>query len=90
MGKLAMLMKCRLPVKVIIVKHTMRGMIALERIAYVENPQYGVQSKPIEFEAVPKGCGVPGIPLPIQRWWNAYYVKHSTIPIRLLFKLLLI
>jgi pyruvate dehydrogenase (quinone) len=59
MGKLAMLMKYRLPVKVIIVKHTMRGMIALERIAYVGNPQYGVQSKPIEFEAVPKGCGIP-------------------------------
>jgi hypothetical protein len=84
------MMKYRLPVKIIIVKHTVRGMIALEQIAYVGNPPYGVQPQPIEFGLSPRGCGVPGIPLPILRWWNAYYVKHSTISVRRSFKLLLI
>jgi hypothetical protein len=53
-------MKYRLPVKVIIVKRTVRGMIAREQIACMGNPQYGVQSQPIGFEAVAKACEMAG------------------------------
>jgi len=59
-GKLATLMKYRLPVKVIIVKYAVLGMIVREQIACVGNPQYGVQSQPIGFEAVAKACEIAG------------------------------
>ena len=67
------MMKYRLPVKIIIVKHTVRGMIALEQIAYVGNPQYGVQPQPIEFKAVP------------QRLWGTWHtVADPTLVERVL------
>ena len=70
MGKLAMLMKYRLPVKVNIVKHTVRGMIAREQIACMGNPRYGVQSLPIGFEAVAKAWRWLAMPSTIQSWWT--------------------
>lgn len=90
MGKHAMLMKYRLPVKIIIVKHNVRGMYTLEQIAYVGNPQYDVQSQPLEFEAVAKTCEMLARPPTIQSWWNAYYVANSTFPAQWPLKLLLI
>ena len=67
------MMKYRLPVKIIIVKHTVRGMIALEQIAYVGNPQYGVQPQPIEFKDVP------------QRLWGTWHtVADPTLVERVL------
>ena len=48
-------------------------MIALEQIAYVGNPQYGVQPQPIEFEAVP------------QRLWGTWHtVADPTLVERVL------
>ena len=47
-------------VKVIIVKHTVQGMIAREQIACMGNPQSGVQSQAIGFEAVAKACEMAG------------------------------
>ncbi len=60
MGELATLAKYNLPVKVIIMKNNVLGMIKWEQIAFEGNPQYGVQLHPIDFEAVAKACGVAG------------------------------
>ena len=60
MGELATLAKYNLPVKVIIMKNNVFGMIKWEQIAFEGNPQYGVQLQPIDFEAVAKACGVAG------------------------------
>lgn len=60
MGELATLAKYNLPVKVIVLKNNVLGMIKWEQIAFEGNPQYGVQLQPIDFEAVAKGCGVAG------------------------------
>lgn len=60
MGELATLAKYNLPVKVIIMKNNVLGMIKWEQIAFEGNPQYGVQLQPIDFEAVAKACGVAG------------------------------
>ncbi|MEP6957997.1 MAG: thiamine pyrophosphate-dependent enzyme [Nitrospirota bacterium] len=60
MGELATLAKYNLPVKVIVMKNNVLGMIKWEQIAFEGNPQYGVQLQPIDFEAVAKACGVAG------------------------------
>jgi len=60
MGELATLAKYNLPVKVIILKNNVLGMIKWEQIAFEGNPQFGVQLHPIDFEAVAKACGVAG------------------------------
>jgi pyruvate dehydrogenase (quinone) len=60
MGELATLAKYNLPVKVIIMKNDLLGMIKWEQIVFEGNPQYGVQLQPIDFEAVAKACGVAG------------------------------
>jgi hypothetical protein len=60
MGELVTLMKYRPPVKVIIVKYTVLGVIAREQIVFVGDPQYGVQSQPIGFEAIAKACEMAG------------------------------
>ena len=60
MGELATLAKYNLPVKVIILKNNVLGMIKWEQIAFEGTPQYGVQLHPIDFEAVAKACGVAG------------------------------
>lgn len=60
MGELATLAKYSLPVKVVILKNNVFGMIKWEQIALEGNPQYGVQLHPIDFEAVARACGVAG------------------------------
>ncbi|HSL03227.1 MAG TPA: thiamine pyrophosphate-dependent enzyme [Nitrospiraceae bacterium] len=60
MGELATLAKYNLPVKVMIMKNNVLGMIKWEQIAFEGTPQYGVQLHPIDFEAVAKACGVAG------------------------------
>ena len=90
MGELATLVIYRLPVKVIILKHSVRGMTTREQIAFVGNPQYRVQLQPIGFAAFAKACGWLTMPPTIHRWWNAFYVEDSTIPAQWSFKLLLI
>ena len=62
MGELATVKKYQLPVKIIVIKNNLYGMIKWEQIAFEGNPQYGVQLDPIDFAAFAKACGVPGIP----------------------------
>lgn len=60
MGELATIVKYKLPVKIIIIKNNVLGMIKWEQIAFGGNPQYGVELHPIDFEAFAKACGAAG------------------------------
>lgn len=60
MGELATIAKYRLPVKVIVIKNNVLGMIKWEQLAFEGNPQYGVQLQPIDFVAVARACGLAG------------------------------
>jgi pyruvate dehydrogenase (quinone) len=60
MGELATMVKYNLPVKIIIIKNNVLGMIKWEQIAFEGNPQYGVQLQPIDFAAFAKACGAAG------------------------------
>jgi pyruvate dehydrogenase (quinone) len=60
MGELATLVKYELPVKVIIIKNNVLGMIKWEQMVLEGNPQYGVELQPIDFEAYAKACGAGG------------------------------
>jgi pyruvate dehydrogenase (quinone) len=60
MGELATMVKYNLPVKVIIIKNNLLGMIKWEQIAMEGNPQYGVQLQPIDFAAFANACGAAG------------------------------
>jgi len=60
MGELATIAKYRLPVKVIVIKNNVLGMIKWEQLAFEGNPQYGVQLHPLDFVAVAQACGVAG------------------------------
>ncbi len=60
MAELATLVKYNLPVKVIIIKNNVLGMIKWEQMVLEGNPQYGVELQPIDFEAYAKACGAGG------------------------------
>lgn len=60
MGELATLAKYQLPVKVIVFKNNLLGMIKWEQLVLEGNPQYGVQLQPIDFAAVGLACGIAG------------------------------
>jgi pyruvate dehydrogenase (quinone) len=60
MGDLATVVKYRLPVKVVVMKNNLLGMIKWEQLAFEGNPQYGVQLEPIDFAAFARACGMPG------------------------------
>ncbi|HEU4683898.1 MAG TPA: thiamine pyrophosphate-dependent enzyme [Nitrospira sp.] len=60
MGELATIAKYHLPVKVIVIKNNVLGMIKWEQMAMEGNPQYGVQLHPIDFVSVARACGVAG------------------------------
>lgn len=60
MGELATIVKYQLPVKIIVIKNNMLGMIKWEQLAFEGNPQYGVQLQPIDFAAVARACGMAG------------------------------
>ena len=60
MGELSTLVKYQLPVKIIIIKNNVLGMIKWEQLVLEGNPQFGVQLQPIDFATFAKACGVPG------------------------------
>jgi pyruvate dehydrogenase (quinone) len=60
MGEVATLVKYQLPVKVIIFKNNVLGMIKWEQIAMEGAPQFGVQLQPIDFAACARACGAGG------------------------------
>jgi pyruvate dehydrogenase (quinone) len=63
MGELATLVKYNLPVKIIIIKNNVLGMIKWEQMVFEGNPEFGVQLQPIDFAGVARNCGVAGFTL---------------------------
>jgi pyruvate dehydrogenase (quinone) len=49
--------KWRLPIKVVVVKNDVLGMIKWEQMVFLGNPEYGVELHPIDFAAFARACG---------------------------------
>jgi pyruvate dehydrogenase (quinone) len=60
MGEFSTAVKYRLPIKVIIVKNNSLGMIRWEQLAFLGNPEYGVELAPIDFAKFADACGAKG------------------------------
>ena len=61
MGDLVTLTKYKLPVKIVVLKNDMLGMIEWEQLATMGNPQFGVALEPIDFVKVAEACGLKGM-----------------------------
>jgi pyruvate dehydrogenase (quinone) len=61
MGELATLAQHDLPVKVVVMRNDVLGLIKWEQMAFLGNPQYGVELAPVDFVQVAEACGVRGI-----------------------------
>ncbi len=61
MGELATLAQHQLPVKVIVMRNDVLGLIKWEQMAFLGNPQYGVELQPVDFAKVAEGCGLRAV-----------------------------
>jgi pyruvate dehydrogenase (quinone)/pyruvate oxidase len=61
MGELATLAQYNLPVKVLVMRNDVLGLIKWEQMAFLGNPQYGVELAPIDFTKVADACGLRGV-----------------------------
>jgi pyruvate dehydrogenase (quinone) len=57
MGEFATAVKYRLPIKVVVIKNNVLGMIKWEQMVFLGNPEYGVQLEPIDFVRFAEACG---------------------------------
>lgn len=60
MGELATAAKYKLPVRIVVIKNGVLGMIKWEQIAFLGNPEFGVELQDIDFVMVAEACGVKG------------------------------
>jgi pyruvate dehydrogenase (quinone) len=60
MAEIATLVKYKLPVKVIVIKNNVLGMIKWEQMVLDANPEFGVELQPIDFAAFARACGAEG------------------------------
>jgi pyruvate dehydrogenase (quinone)/pyruvate oxidase len=60
MGEFATAVKYRLPIKVVIIKNNVLGMIKWEQMVFLGNPEYGVELQPIDFVKFAEACGAIG------------------------------
>jgi pyruvate dehydrogenase (quinone) len=60
MGEFATAVQYDLPIKVIVIKNNTLGMIRWEQMAFLGNPEYGVEFTPIDFGAFAHACGGKG------------------------------
>jgi pyruvate dehydrogenase (quinone)/pyruvate oxidase len=61
MGELATLAQHALPVKVVVMRNDVLGLIKWEQMAFLGNPQYGVELAPVDFVKVAEGCGLKAV-----------------------------
>jgi pyruvate dehydrogenase (quinone)/pyruvate oxidase len=61
MGELATLAQYHLPVKVLVMRNDVLGLIKWEQMAFLGNPQYGVQLAPVDFVKVAEACGLDAV-----------------------------
>ena len=57
MGEFATAVQYNLPIKIIIIKNNTLGMIRWEQMAFLGNPEYGVEFTPIDFVKFAEACG---------------------------------
>ncbi|HMD34314.1 MAG TPA: thiamine pyrophosphate-dependent enzyme [Vicinamibacterales bacterium] len=60
MGEFATAVKYRLPIKVVVIKNNVLGMIKWEQMVFLGNPEYGVSLEPIDFVKFAEACGAIG------------------------------
>jgi len=60
MSEFATAVQYHLPIKVIIMNNKILGMIRWEQIAFLGNPEYGVEFSPIDFVKFAEACGGKG------------------------------
>jgi pyruvate dehydrogenase (quinone) len=61
LGELATLVQHKLPVKVVVMRNDVLGLIKWEQMAFLGNPQFGVELSPVDFVKVAEACGMRGI-----------------------------
>jgi pyruvate dehydrogenase (quinone)/pyruvate oxidase len=61
MGELATLAQHDLPVKVVVMRNDVLGLIKWEQMAFLGNPQYGVELQAVDFAKVGEACGLRGV-----------------------------
>jgi pyruvate dehydrogenase (quinone) len=57
MGEFATAVQYSLPIKVLILKNNTLGMIRWEQMAFLGNPEFGVEFSPIDFAKIAEACG---------------------------------
>ena len=60
MAEFATAVKYNLPIKVIVIKNDILGMIRWEQMAFLGNPEYGIEISPIDFAMFARACGGVG------------------------------
>jgi pyruvate dehydrogenase (quinone)/pyruvate oxidase len=60
MGEFATAVQYKLPIKIIILKNNLLGMIRWEQIAFLGNPEYAVEFTPIDYAKFAEACGGKG------------------------------
>lgn len=60
MAEFATAVQYDLPIKVVIIKNNTLGMIRWEQMAFLGNPEYGVEFTPIDFAEFAEACGGRG------------------------------
>lgn len=60
MSEFATAVQYHLPIKVIILNNKILGMIRWEQMAFLGNPEYGVEFSPIDFVKIAEACGGKG------------------------------
>jgi pyruvate dehydrogenase (quinone) len=60
MGEFATAVKYNLPIKVVIIKNNTLGMIRWEQMAFLGNPEFGVEFTPIDYARFAEACGGKG------------------------------
>lgn len=60
MGEFATAVQYKLPIKVIVIKNNSLGMIRWEQMAFLGNPEYGIEFTPISYAKFAEACGGVG------------------------------
>jgi pyruvate dehydrogenase (quinone) len=60
MGEFATAVQYNLPIKVVIIKNDILGMIRWEQMAFLGNPEFGIEFTPIDYARFAEACGGKG------------------------------
>jgi pyruvate dehydrogenase (quinone) len=60
-GELATIAKYGLDIKIIVISNDSLGQIKWEQMVFLGNPEYACELQPVDFAAVAKGFGIPGV-----------------------------